>query len=179
MSKTTVKKAIAEFTPEQLRGLILDIYSKYTDVKEFLDFYSAPDLNAVHEKYSKAIAKEIYRIHRRMAAPRMSRIRKELKKFALLEPGFESEAELMIDTAVKLIGQGSAPGRQFSDMTVVRLQEFIDDTCEMLERNGMLDRGLRRLVNAVESINRNIGYREYFYNVIYRTLKIWIEKNEE
>lgn len=46
MSKTTVKKALAEFGEEELRGLILDLYAKSKEAKTLLDFYAVPDLDA-------------------------------------------------------------------------------------------------------------------------------------
>lgn len=42
MSKTTLKKAIAQLTEAQLRGLILEVYEKSKESREWLNFSPNP-----------------------------------------------------------------------------------------------------------------------------------------
>ena len=96
MSKTTVKKAIADFDAAQLRELLLDVYGKSKEAKELLDFFANPDVTAKLEEYKKPLSKEIHRYARRAHRPRIPKIRAILKKFTVIEPGDEAIAELMV-----------------------------------------------------------------------------------
>ena len=176
MSKTTLKKAIKEFTPEQLRGLILDIYTKYKDAKEYLDFFAEPDLDKIYEKYSEAIFKETDRIYHRHPAPRLQRIKANLKKFILLEPGYESVAQLMVEASERLIINGK--GDRYSSATMRGTAAFLNQTCEFLERNDALEQYLPRLVKAVESVKRKFSYYNEHYNQLKAVITPRIEEDE-
>lgn len=95
MSKASVRKAIADFDKEQLRELLLDLYSKSKEAKEILDFYADPDINGKLEEYYKLAAKELERYHRRLPAPRVMKLRSLVKKFKSYEVGDDAVAKLM------------------------------------------------------------------------------------
>ncbi len=177
MSKTSLKKAIKEFTPDQLRGLILDIYSKYKDAKEYLDFFAEPDLDKVHEKYSLEINKEVNRIYHRSPAPRIQRIKASIKKFAMLEPGYESVAQLMVETVEQLIINGK--GDKYSPGAMRGTASLLEQTCEFLERNDCLDSYLPRLSKAVESVKRKFSFYNEFYNLLKPIITSRIEEDEK
>lgn len=176
MSKTTVKKAIAEFTPEQLRGLILDIYSKYKDAKEYLDFFADPDIEKVSEKYAALIDKEIYRVYRHFHAPRISRIKTIIKKYSNLEPGYEALSDMLLMTVTKLIREGK--GDKFTDSVSNQVAKLLDTTCEHLSRNGQLEEYLPLLNREVEAVKSKIWYNHFYHELSY-VLKIWIERSND
>lgn len=96
MSKTTVKKALAEFDREELTGLLMDLYAKSKDVKEILDFFATPDTEKKMEQYKELLRKEATRYTRHAFHPRLSKIRPIIKRFKkLLDPGAEATGELM------------------------------------------------------------------------------------
>lgn len=177
MSKTTLKKAIKEFTPEQLRGLILDVYTKYKDAKEYLDFFAEPDIDKIYEKYSAAIFKEADRVYHRQPAPRLQRIKSALKKFILLEPGYESVAQLMVETSERLIANGK--GDRYSSAAMRGTAAFLEQTCEFLERNDSLAQYLPRLIKAVESVKRKFSYHNEHYNQLKAVITPRIEADEK
>ncbi len=173
MSKISVKKAISQFTPEQLRGLILDIYSKYKDAKEYLDFFAEPDIEKTVDRYRDAINKEVFRIHRHLPAPRLSVIRGILKEFAKLEPGFEAEGELRLETVARLIGLAYDNRSAFNENVFIAIGKFTADTCVFLERNGMLDDHIDLIKGWVEFTRSDSSWLNQCYNILTYSIEPW------
>ncbi len=61
MSKTKLKKELAQFSQQQLIELILEMYDSRKEVKEYLAFFLNPDSKALFEKYQKQVAREMGR----------------------------------------------------------------------------------------------------------------------
>ncbi len=96
MSKTTVKKALAELDKTELTGWLMDLYGRSKDVKEALDFFADPDMEKKLEQYKTLLQKEAMRYTRHAHHPRLSKIRPLIRRFdKLLDPGAEAVAELM------------------------------------------------------------------------------------
>ncbi|MCM1520348.1 MAG: DUF6155 family protein [Lachnoclostridium sp.] len=176
MSKAAVKKAISEFTPEQLRGLILDIYSKYKDAKEFLDFFADPDIEKVSENYASQIDKEVYRVYHHFHAPRITRIKSIIKKYSNLEPGYEAMSDMLLMTVIKLIRVGK--GDKFTESVSNQVAKLLDTTCEHLHRNGQLKEYLPLLDREVEAVKSKIWYNHFYHELSY-TLQTWIERSND
>ncbi|MCH5245089.1 MAG: hypothetical protein J1E84_01395 [Muribaculaceae bacterium] len=89
MSKSTLRKELAGFDAEQLREIILDLYSAKKEAKEYLDFFINPDLDKLNNKTLEALGKEIGRVKRRYVSPRWTRVNALIKNYASLNPGAE------------------------------------------------------------------------------------------
>lgn len=96
MSKTSVRKAIAEFDAQELRSLIFDLYARSKEAKEILDFYAEPDIDKLLEKIEKPLARELSRTSRGYYRARPSKIRAYFKKLAALEAGLDAEVKLQM-----------------------------------------------------------------------------------
>lgn len=147
MSKTTLRKAIAEFSPEQLRGLIFDIYDKSKDAKEILDFYADPDVEKKLDQFKTLVYKEIYRTRRRYNRPRIPRLRAAVKRFAVFEPGDENVAELMVYIVEELCRMSDSGW--LNDTTVSIIVKFFKETLEYIAPRMLLDSCLPRLERAI------------------------------
>ncbi len=153
MSKTTVKKALAEFGEEELRGLILDLYAKSKEAKTLLDFYAVPDLDAKRAGAEADARKEITRRKRRRPAPRMSAIRAIVKKFMLFEPDAESVTRLRIRIIEMIASIGASDW--FPDMFYIHVENFVRETVDhiILSRSDV-EYHLSTLARIGESIRR-------------------------
>ncbi len=150
MSKTTLKKAIADFNAEQLKELLFDIYAKSKEAKEILDFFADPDISAKAEAYKKPLLKEINRYSRRAHRPRMPKIRALLKKFTILEPGDEAVAEMMVFVVTELCAVGAK--EWFKDTTNDAINKFFVETLGFLKPRLLLDEYLPRITKAIREM---------------------------
>ncbi|MDE6485556.1 MAG: hypothetical protein K2L14_09215 [Duncaniella sp.] len=173
MSKLSVKKAISQFTPEQLRGLILDIYTKYKDAKEFLDFFAEPDIEKTTERYREALNKEIYRVHHHIHTPRLSVIKRILKDFSNLEPGFEAESALRLEVLQRLTKLVSANRSTHSETLFISVGKFAAETCTFLERNGVIDEHMEKIREWVEDTRSHKSWLNGFYNILNSFIEPW------
>lgn len=98
MSKAKLRKEIAQFTSEQLREMLLDLYDARREAKEYLEFFLDPDVDKLTEKYTKVIDKEFNRTKRRLISPRWTVVRNAIKVYASFKPGSEAVANLMLHT---------------------------------------------------------------------------------
>ena len=96
MSKSQLKKELAKLDRDQLSQLILDAYSARKEIKAFFDFFAEPDVQALYNKYSVTIHRELSRGKHRYSTARMSRIRAAIKEFS----SYGVEPEIVIDLAV-------------------------------------------------------------------------------
>lgn len=173
MTKLAVKKAISQFTPEQLRGLILDVYTKYKDAKEFLDFFAEPDIEKTTERYRDALNKEIYRIHHRQQSPRISVIKRILKNFSNLEPGFEAETTLRLEVLHRLTEVVRANRTAYRETLFTGIARFAVETCVFLERNGVIEEHIASIKKWVEDTRSDKSWLNALYNCLNSAIEPW------
>lgn len=77
---------------DQLRELILDVYSARKEAKEYFEFFLDPDVDKLRDKLWTVIEKELNRTKRRQLAARFSHITAQLKYFESM--GIEAERML-------------------------------------------------------------------------------------
>lgn len=168
MSRTTVKKAIADFDAAQLRELLLDIYGKSKEAKELLDFFANPDIPAKLEEYKKPLSKEISRYVRRAHRPRIPKIRALHKKFATIEPGDEAIADLMVFTIVELCTV--ATDDWFKDSTNEAINKLFLETLNYLQPRMLLDEYLPRLTKVINGMKDFRYYKNPLREILLDTL---------
>ena len=98
MSKTQLKKELAQLDRDQLAQLILDLYSARKEAKEYFDFFIDPDVPKLYEKFRADIEKEMTRGKYSNSNARISRIRKSIRQFESFGVGAESVIDLMLYT---------------------------------------------------------------------------------
>ena len=159
MSKTNLRKTISTFSQEQLIEMILAIYSSRKDAKEFFDFYLDPDVGRLFEKYSKAIDKEFSRTKRgRMAAVRVSKIKKFVKEFASFSPGEKYVLNLYIH-ACKCIPR--VIGIYYcSESLENSLAGLIGITLEYANKNALFSYGAESVVRLLSSFPHTYSFKK-------------------
>ena len=95
MSKTQLKKELQSMDAEQMRELVLDLYTARKDFKDYFEFFIDPDVEKLTEKYTLAIDKELHRQRRGYLATRFSTIRKTVKEYESYGIGADHVLRLM------------------------------------------------------------------------------------
>jgi len=59
-TKSTIKKYLKGLSDTEKQKLLLDVYDKCKDAKEYIDYQVNPDENAKLEEYKKVIKNQFY-----------------------------------------------------------------------------------------------------------------------
>ncbi|MCT4638818.1 MAG: DUF6155 family protein [Bacteroidales bacterium] len=96
MSKRELKKYVKELTKEQLEEQIVELYTKFKDVKVYYDFAFNPNEDKLIDECKVKISKEYFPIRGRRAKMRRSVAQKAIKHFITI--GVESHliADIML-----------------------------------------------------------------------------------
>lgn len=154
MSKTTLKKAIAQLTEEQLRGLILEVYEKSKESREWLNFFAEPDIDEKLEDYKAEAYKEVMRYKRHLPMPRLAKLRKLIKKFSLFEPGDELVIEFQLYVFDCLCRVVAVSGNTLACLNVTN--NILTDILKYIEKRKLVDEYLPALEKSLGRIPR--GY---------------------
>ncbi|MDE5686815.1 MAG: hypothetical protein K2I26_09685, partial [Paramuribaculum sp.] len=79
MSKTQLKRMMAEMTAEQISEMVLELYAARPEAKEYLDFFVSPDIDRRLDKARSAIRKEVGRHSRGRNKSRSTKVRRYIK----------------------------------------------------------------------------------------------------
>ena len=175
MSRTTLKKAIKDFDADELRQLIMDVYTRSKEAREILDFYAVPDIAAKREQIEKPIIKELTRRYKGSPKPRFTRIKAQIKRFANLDVGDQAVASLMgfvVLESVKNCGDGS----YLSDTTLSAIVKFFGETIDFMLPHLLLEEWQPQFEKAIN----NMPSRRFFKNPLQTAmLEVIREKTRE
>jgi hypothetical protein len=168
MSKKDLKFYLHELDKEQLEEQIIDLYSRFKEVKEYYDFAFNPKENKLMEECKFKISKEYFPVSRRKAKMRRSVAQKYIRHFKRL--GVESSliADIMFYhieiaqtyTADKFVKQEAFYKAMLKSYTEAiqyveengirkefheRIVRIADEACE---QNWMNWRGFERILNG-------------------------------
>ncbi|MDE6556177.1 MAG: hypothetical protein K2K55_04350 [Duncaniella sp.] len=150
MSKTSLRKATAAFSADEMRQLLFDLYAKSKEAKEWLDFYADPDVAKKLEAYKKPILKEVERYSHHAHRPRLAKIRPIIKKFLIFDPGDPAVGELMAFTMLNLMRIGAEA--VFPDTTLEQIDKFFGETLTFLHTRRLLDEYEPQFIRALEKM---------------------------
>lgn len=108
MGLREVKKELDLLEKEELVYHISELYKKYKEVKEYFDFYSNPDEQAIIEKFKERIHEGFY--PNRGKNLKLYRARKAINEFKKLGIGPEADGELLLyftEISVKYAARGA------------------------------------------------------------------------
>ena len=147
-NKTLLKKTLAEFNAEQLRELILEMYTARSDIKEYINFFLDPDSKALAEKCIKPIMKELDRNKWGDCTARFSKIRKEIKHFESFSPDPPVVIEFYRDIVFRslIISRYNWFGKAQANGYAQLLKKYL----EISERNERLDSSIEGLDNFIK-----------------------------
>lgn len=156
MSKIQLKKELAKLDRDQLVQLILDLYNARKEAKSYFDFFVNPDVDALYEKYQKAIEKELGRSKYTKCTARISRIRAAIKEFASFDPGAEYVVNMMV-YAIK--GAILVEMRRIISQTFFSgVRKLCVDTLAYADKQAVFSHANKLLGIA---LNGEVGYRPF------------------
>lgn len=103
MSKSKLKTELSNLEKEQLIEVILEMYDKRKDAKEYFNFYLNPDSKVLREKYEKKIFSEIKRSKYGKSKARITAIKRNLAEFESFSPDTEEIFTLYLNTLANLL----------------------------------------------------------------------------
>lgn len=164
MSKTTVKRLLAELTKEQIVTMVMDLYSARPEAKEYLDFYAEPDIDDKIDRAMVRIDKEMQRTSRGRARPRLTRIKRFIRDVATLGAGPEAEVEIMTRTIERFCALGSE--FWIKDATQRSLARLVADTVRIADAGGILDLCTGRISSAIDAMPSGPFYAADFKQLL-------------
>lgn len=143
MSKTTLKKELQNYSADQLRELILELYTARPEVKSYFEFYLNPDVDKLFEKEYAKIIKELNRSKWGYSKARISTIKKIIKNFESYSPGFAAVGKMYLTTLARLVALErilNYPKPLLSGMCFL-LTSYV----QLYDKNNMLDEAIDNL----------------------------------
>ena len=169
MSKTQLKKELAQLDAEQMRELIIDLYDARKEAKDYLDFFVNPDIEARLEKARTAISKEMRRVSHGRCIMRISRVKQAIKSISSLKPGDEHVCEIMtysIVTACEV-----TTGLWVKEPLQEAIAKLLRETVILADSTGMLDCYVSRLKHAIKEMKSGVFSRNHFKTRLADTLR--------
>ncbi len=146
MSKRELRKYLKELTKEQLEDQIIDLYTRFKDVKEYYDFAFNPKENELIEQCRFQISKEYYPVGTRKAKLRRSVAQKWIKKLILLDADASLLADVMffnIEIAQTFSGEHIIRQDSFFTSIYKSFEEalrFVSEKGILLEFRGRIEK---------------------------------------
>lgn len=94
MSLSSLKKELQNFDKNGLESIILDLYSKSKDNKEYLEYFLNPDEDKLLDKYKTKISDYMY--PKKGYKAKIAKAKAVLREFSKWYPNPEMEAELQL-----------------------------------------------------------------------------------
>lgn len=161
MSKSSLKKELDKLDREQLVELILDSYSASKETKAYFDFFLNPDADALLEKKTDIIAKEIGRTKHGRCKARISAIRGTIKEFRSFGVGTDYVLDLMIRTLAMLVGQER--WYYYTEALTNGIYKLATEYIELANDVGMISEATERIKSVTD--NPNLGRERIRQNV--------------
>ncbi|MDQ2180664.1 DUF6155 family protein [Marinifilum sp. D714] len=155
MSKKDLKEYIHHLTKEQLQDQIIDLYTRFKDVKEFYDFAFNPKENKLMEECKFKISKEYFPVNGRKAKMRRSVAQNYIRHFKRLGVDSSLIADIMlynIEVAQTYTSEQFIKQESFYKSILKSFQEAVT----YIRDNG-LDNEFKARLNKIvdESIDQN------------------------
>ncbi|WP_321308205.1 DUF6155 family protein [Marinifilum fragile] len=155
MSKKDLKEYIHHLTKEQLQDQIIDLYTRFKDVKEFYDFAFNPKENKLMEECKFKISKEYFPVNGRKAKMRRSVAQSYIRHFKRLGVDSSLIADIMlynIEVAQTYTSEQFIKQESFYKSMLKSFQEAVKYI-----RDNSLDNEFKARLNKIvnESIDQN------------------------
>lgn len=148
MSKRDLKKYLGELDKEQLQEQLIELYEKFTAVKEYYDFVFNPKEEKRLQEAKLKISNEYFPIGKtRKAKMRRSTAQKIIKHFITLGVDPFVTADVMLYT-IEIAQTFSAENSIKQEAFYKSMQNSFDQAVQFLIANGILSEFKRR-INAI------------------------------
>lgn len=161
MSKRDLKRYLDGLTKEQIQEQVLDLYSRFKEVKVYYDFAFNPKEDKLLEEAKVKIGKE-YNLNVRKAKARRSVAQKLIKHFKKLEVQPEVIADLMcFNLEIAQIYSGEKWIKQ--EAFFVSMLNSFREVCVFVRDYGLEQKFLSRLEKIVDETDE----QRWFNNVAF------------
>ncbi|GAB5540052.1 MAG: hypothetical protein Salg2KO_21550 [Salibacteraceae bacterium] len=136
MGLREVRKELHELEKEELIYHISELYKKYSDVKEYFDFYTNPDEEVILEKFKARVHEGFY--PKRGWRLKLYRSRKAINEFKKLGISEQATAALLLyftEVAVMYAREKRVKTEAFYN----RLATSFEKALEYMEKHNLLD----------------------------------------
>tara|TARA_R110002050_G_scaffold286088_1_gene436117 strand:- start:74447 stop:74956 length:510 start_codon:yes stop_codon:yes gene_type:complete len=157
MSKRDLKNYLDNLTKSQMQEQILDLYTRFKEVKVFYDFAFNPKEDKILEEAKLKITKE-YNLHVRKAKMRRSVAHKLIKHFKKIEVQPEIIADLMLFN-IEIAQVYSAEKRIRQDAFYVSMLNSFREVVAYVKDNQLVASFLSRLERIVDE-----SYEQKWFN---------------
>lgn len=164
--KVTAKKKLSNLEKEQLIEVILEMYDKRKDAKEYFNFYLNPDSKLLREKYEKKIFSEIKRSKYGKSKARITAIRRNLAEFESFSPDTEEIFTLYHNTIANLLYHERL--LKYSPTLVTGTKDLALKYIDLGIKEDQLE---RRLTEIDELIGNKKICRNFMHDLIYVTIE--------
>ena len=160
MSKAKLKKYLQQtLSKEQVIEVMIELYDARKEVKEYLEFYLAPDSNAELEKCKKAIRQEFFPTRGFSEKPSFAKCRKIISDFQKLK----TEPTYVADLMLFYIEQGCEYTVTFGDMWeqyYTTLESNFNKAMKFIFMHGLLATYYERIEKLLNNAS-NCGWGFY------------------
>lgn len=154
MSKRNFKKEIESFDKKQLLGLIMDVYTKNTSAKEYLDFLFNPNDVEVLKSYKLKVREAFY--PKRGYGCKLSKGKKAISDYRKLNPTPDS----LIDLLLCYVESGVDFTNDYGDIDenfYSSIEGVYDNALKMISKVGLQNKYKDRAYQ-VTTKTENIGW---------------------
>jgi hypothetical protein len=146
-----IKKELLSKDKEELVKQILELYKKYSPVKEYFDFYLNPNEDELYEKYKVKVREGFYQ--KKGFQLKLSLSRKAISDFRKLEVSKERLGELMlyfVECGVEYTNDFGDIDEQF----YLSIENAFGDSLKLLENDDVLEKYKERVEKVVDDSER-------------------------
>lgn len=165
MSKSGLRKQLAQMSREQIVELMVELYDARREAKDYLDFFVNPDIDGRLDKARVGIKKELVRSSKGRNKARISRVRRYIKDISSLNPGVEPVVEIMTYAVETACSVGNR--MWIKDSTQQAFAKLMADTLLIAED----DFALKRMEKAVGAMDSERVYASEFRELMMQTLE--------
>lgn len=168
MSKSTLKKELANMDIGQLRQIILDAYDARKETKEYFEFFLNPDVDKLLDRYNKTLDKELNRTKWGQSKARVTNIKNAIKDVVTLNPGVETVLKMYLTTFQRL-GQTERYA-SFTSSQENLVVYVLKNILVLADKSLMVDETLEKLNSILKRGSFSRLFTKLSNNIINNTL---------
>ncbi len=166
MSKRDLKRYVHDLNKEQLQDQIIELYSRFKEVKEYYDFAFNPNENKLIEECKFKISKEYFPHTKRKAKCRRSVAQNYIRHFKRLGVEPSLIADIMLFN-IEIAQTYSTEKENIKDAFCKSIFKSYDEAVNYTSENGLMKEFSSRFEKiADESSNQNWFNRELFERIL-------------
>ena len=136
MSKKELRKYISKLQKKQLEEQIIDLYSRFKDVKKFYDFTFNPKEDKLVEECKFKISKEYFPVSNRKPKARRSVAQKYIRHFKLIGLDSRLIADIMLYN-IEIAQSFSSEKKSINDSFFLSMFKSFEEAKKYINSNGI------------------------------------------